>query len=746
MVFIRVLLRSPLGGLKQSIVTNMGCGSSTMRTAPGDDDVTLINREFTSMGGDNSPPPSAPMEPAISFAANLGMYGTCKFKGKEAAKYLKKVGLAENTLDDVTWTKSSDKADKVAKAVLEWAKEHGATMATHLFQPLGSSMTRLGQTGQVHNAMFNFGIKTGQLGYTFDGGSLLKGETDGSSYLNGGMRATHTAGGYTALDPTCPLFIRGDTVYIPTVFVSWEGQALDEKTPLLRSMKALSVAGKRLLGKLGYEVSGIQPNIGLEQEFFLIPREAYYKRPDLQFAGRTVMGRSPPRGQEMCDHYMAPLNQVAMKCMQEIQHEGFMMGIPLNTRHREVAPNQYEMAPYFGIASNQIDENLMVMQLIEEVAAKHGLVGLLHEKPFSGINGSGKHNNFSLGTPEGVNLFNGPQLSKEAGPMAFPVVMAAVVKALDVHGDLMRMAIASPGNDFRLGACEAPPAIISTYLGEQLTKFLTDFKEGKPPEIYAPNKKTIDVGVDGVAPFTVPAEDRNRTSPFPYGGHRFEFRAAGSSQNVSMINTVLCSIIAEAFDEFSDAIEKGEKPQAVASKALEDHWKVIFNGDGYSKEWPIEADKLGVWRIDSGVEAMARITADKNVELFDKLKVMTKQETLARAEVMYVQYTGTVDIEAKCMRDMILQHVVPDATKAGFGDKAGELKGMASKIESELMAIEAEESEYEKAKKARVLRLETMEDVRKVCDEVEGLVPPSMWTLGTYKELLFLDSHQGASA
>ena len=238
-------------------------------------------------------------------------------------------------------------------------------MVTHVFQPLGSGMMRLGQTGQVHNAMFNFNTKTGALDYTFDGGALLQGETDGSSYLNGGMRATHTAGGYTAIDPSCPIFIRGDTVFIPTVFVSWLGQALDEKTPLLKSMQAVSDAGKKLMGQLGWKVTGIQPNIGLEQEFFLIPREAYYKRPDLQMAGRTIMGRSPPRGQELSDHYMAPLNQAALKCMQEIQHEGFMMGIPLNTRHREVAPNQYECAPYFGIASNQIDENLMVMQLIE---------------------------------------------------------------------------------------------------------------------------------------------------------------------------------------------------------------------------------------------------------------------------------------------------------------------------------------------------------------------------------------------
>jgi len=718
----------------------MGCGSSqpanVMPAMPVGSDVKFMD----------SPPPSAPMETNISFAANLGVYGTHKFKGKEAAKYLAKQKLPDTVLDTL-WTRDDALADKVAAAVLEWCRDHGATMYTHVFQPLGSGMMRLGQMGQVHNAMFNFDRKTGAIKYEFDGDILLHGETDGSSYQNGGMRATHTAGGYTALDPTCPMFIRGDTVFIPTVFVSWLGEALDEKTPLLRSMKAVSTEGQRLLKHLGYEVSGVQPNIGLEQEFFLIPREAYYKRPDLQFAGRTIMGKQPPRGQELCDHYMAPLNQVALKCMQEIQHEAFLMGIPLKTRHREVAPNQYEVAPYFGIASNQIDENLVVMQLMEEIPPKHGLVGLLHEKPFLGINGSGKHNNFSLGTPDGVNLFNGPQLTeKSKSADTFPIVMAAVVRAVDMHGDLMRMSIASPGNDFRLGACEAPPAIISTYLGDQLTTFLKEFKEGQTGRMYAPLKKTVDVGVDGVAPFQVPAEDRNRTSPFPYGGHRFEYRAAGSSQNVSMINTVLCTILADSFAAFSDAIEAGQKPVDVAAAALDTHWKCIFNGNGYSEEWPKEAGERGVWRIDSGVEAMARITAEKNIELFNKYKVLSPTETEARAEVMFGHYTGIVEIEAKCMVDMINQYVVPDCKKAGLD--AGTISGLANGAAAVQAAVDGlgDGSEIEKAKKARVLRLELMEDIRKKCDEAEGMVPPGLWTLGTYKELLFLDSHQGATA
>eukprot|EP00965_Chrysotila_dentata_P079718 2629586-Pleurochrysis_carterae.AAC.1 len=321
------------------------------------------------------------------------------------------------------------------------------------------------------------------------------------------------------------MWVRGDTLFVPTIFVSYYGKALDEKTPLLRAMQAVSKAGVRLLKLLGHECKSVFPNIGLEQEFFLIPKSAFKKRPDLQLAGRTVMGCDAPRGQELCDHYMSPLNAAALRCMKEMQHECFKMGIPLKTRHREVAPNQYECAPFFGLATAQIDENLVVMELMEEIADKHNLVCLLAEKPFKGINGSGKHNNFSLGTESGLNLFNGPQLQKVAGNNdAFPVIMAAVVKAVHAHGDLMRMSIVVPGNDFRLGAMEAPPAIVSTYLGESLTTHLEEYKKGNVLS-YEPIKRKVELGVESVAAFTVPAEDRNRTSPFPYGGHRFEFRA-----------------------------------------------------------------------------------------------------------------------------------------------------------------------------------------------------------------------------
>jgi len=381
------------------------------------------------------------------------------FTGAVAEKYLEKAGLPRDTIAKMEWTNDPAVSDKVAAAVLEWAKDNGASVYCHWFQPMGSSGVRHGQSACVQNKMVEF-AKDGTPRWAFDGKMLLRGETDGSSYPNGGLRATHRAGAYLAVDPSSPIFLRGDTIFIPSCMVSFEGYALDEKTPLLRAGDAMSREGVRLLGHLGYKgVQSLQANIGLEQEIFLVPREAYGKRPDLQMTGRTVLGRMPPRGQEMSDHYMSPLSSTtpALACMQEIQDQCFRMGIPLRTRHREVAPNQYEFAPLYGSVTTQIDQNLMVMQIIEEVAASYGLAALLQEKPFQGINGSGKHNNWSIGTDDGTNLLNVGQLAAKAGPDVFPVIMAAIVKAVNENGDLMRLAIATPGNDFRLGACEAPP-------------------------------------------------------------------------------------------------------------------------------------------------------------------------------------------------------------------------------------------------------------------------------------------------
>lgn len=607
---------------------------------------------------------------------------------------------------------------------------------------MGSSGVRHGQTGQVHNMMLQFN-KDNEVVKDFKGKTLVKGETDGSSYPNGGLRGTHQAGGYIAVDTSSPIFLRGDTIFIPSVFVSYYGAALDEKTPLLRANAALDKQGSRLLKLLGLDTSaGVCTNIGLEQEIFLIPREQYYRRPDLQLTGRTVIGKDAPRGQELCDHYMAPLSTstAALACMQEIQDECWRIGIPLKTRHREVAPNQFEFAPLYGTNTTQIDQNLMVMQIIEEVSVKHGLAALLQEKPFNGINGSGKHNNWSVATRDGVNLLDPDSLTKASGnSAAFPVVMAAIIAAVDQHGDLMRAAISSPGNDFRLGACEAPPAIVSSYLGEDMTNFLEAFKNGSDAN-YEPAKKTLDLGTREVVPFQVPAEDRNRTSPFPYGGARFEFRAVGSSQNVSLVNTVLNTITAEKFAEFADKIEAGEDPKKIAIEALNKHWKVIFNGNNYDLDNQQMLTDRGVWRIDSGVEAINHLTSDKNTALFEKMNVLTKAELISRRDILHNHYTGTVEMEALTLVDMLNHHIIPAIKKAGVGPLK-ELEAAVPKLKAELEKIHAVEDSYEKAKMARVLRLETMVDIRDICDDAEEVCPAEYWSLATYKELLFLDSH-----
>ena len=625
---------------------------------------------------------------------------------------------------------------------MDRAIDRGANVYCHWFQPMASSGVRHGLTGQVQNMMLKFN-SDGEVAQDFKGKTLTKGETDGSSFPNGGLRGTHCAGGYLAVDTSSPILCRGDTIFIPSAFVSYYGAALDEKTPLLRSNSALDQHGSRLFNLLGGDAStGVQANIGLEQEMFLIPREEYYRRPDLQLTGRTIMGKNAPRGQEMCDHYMAPLSSstAAMACMQEIQDECWRMGIPLKTRHREVAPNQFEFAPLYGSNTTQIDQNVFVMQIIEEVAPKHGLAALLQEKPFNDVNGSGKHNNWSLATRSGINFLDPDDVKEATGnDDAFPIIMAAIVAAIDENGDLMRAAIACPGNDFRLGACEAPPAIVSTYLGDDMTGYLEKFANGESSE-YKPDKKLLDLGTREVLPFEVPAEDRNRTSPFPYGGARFEFRAVGSSQNVSLVNTVLNTMAAEKFAEFADRIEAGEDAADVAREALKKHWKVIFNGDNYCEENQKMLTETGVWRIDSGVEAIATLTSAKNVALFEKMSVFKEDELVARQDVLHDHYTGTVEMEALTMIDMINQHVIPAVKTSGVGP-LDELAAAVTTIKAAVAEIHSAESSMDKAELARVLRLETMIDIRVTCDAAEEVVPSDNWTLATYKEMLFLDQH-----
>mmetsp|Transcript_6248 Transcript_6248/g.22875 ORF Transcript_6248/g.22875 Transcript_6248/m.22875 type:complete len:615 (+) Transcript_6248:525-2369(+) len=607
---------------------------------------------------------------------------------------------------------------------------------------MASSGVRHGLSAQVHQTMFEFD-KDGKPFFKFEGEQLLQGETDGSSYPNGGMRATHTAGGYLSIDPLSPIFLREDTIFIPAAFVSYNGDALDEKTPLHRATQKMSKEGTRLLKLMGYDVDGVINNIGLEQEIFLVPRHAFYRRPDLQFTGRTITGKQPARGQEMSDHYMAPISRAttAFDCMRQIQSECFKIGIPLKTRHREVAPNQYEFAPLFGNVISQTDQNLMVMQIIEEVASENGLAALLQEKPFSGINGSGKHNNWSIGTVDGVNLLNPKQINTASkNDAVFPVIMAALVSAIDKHGDLMRLSIASPGNDFRLGAMEAPPAVMSTYLGDDMTRYLLDLMKTGKAAAYTPSKKKLAFGAEVISDIEVPSEDRNRTSPFPYGGSRFEFRAAGSSQNVSLVNTVLNTIAAEAFSIVADRIESGEEPLKIAQDLLKQHSKVIFNGDGYDPEWPEKAVEKGIWRIDSGVEAIKKLTDAKNTDLFQKMGVLTPRECEARRTVLLEHYTATVEMEALTLIDIINQHVIPSCKKAEL-NFVKQLEDSVKSLKRSLHEIHISSEASDAAALARILRLDTMIKVREVCDEAESLCPPSLWSLATYSELLFLDTY-----
>eukprot|EP00238_Polyblepharides_amylifera_P006290 CAMPEP_0196579046 /NCGR_PEP_ID=MMETSP1081-20130531/16539_1 /TAXON_ID=36882 /ORGANISM="Pyramimonas amylifera, Strain CCMP720" /LENGTH=767 /DNA_ID=CAMNT_0041898483 /DNA_START=79 /DNA_END=2382 /DNA_ORIENTATION=+ len=675
--------------------------------------------------------------------ASLQGIGENLFTGAVADEYLTKQGLAAGTLKDPSWVKDMAVADKVALAVCEWALDRGATSWCHWFQPMAAAY-RHGQSAQVQMSLLSFDSE-GKPRFNFSGKQLLQSETDGSSYPNGGMRATHTAAAYLTVDPESPIFLRGDAFFIPACFCSFDGKALDEKIPLHRSVQCMSKASVRLFKNLGVTITGMVNNIGLEQELFLVPREAYFRRLDLQMAGRTVMGKLPPRGQEGSDHYMGPINTAgpAMNAMKEIQKECFKIGIPLVTRHREVAPNQYEFAPMFGPVVGQVDQNLMVMQIIEEVAARHGLVALLQEKPFAGINGSGKHNNWSLTTDCGAQLFNPVQLAKKSGNASvFPIVMAAIISGIDKYGDLMRMSIATPGNDFRLGGMEAPPAVISTYLGEDITNYLTRFLGGDDTP-YAPSTALINLGVDILPTLTAPAEDRNRTSPFPFGGSRFEFRAVGSSQNVSLVNTVLNTIVAEEFNLISERIEAGEDAIAVAKETLEAHIQAVFNGDGYGEDWLPEAERRGLAVIPTQPSAIQRFTVQKNVDLFSRNNVFDPTECAARQTVLLDNYTGVVEMEVGCMIDMMNQHVIPSMKAAGFSPTGLE-EGVRALAEG-LSKIHSADSDVAKAEIANTVRLETMEEVRKLCDSAEAIIPEELWTIATYKDLLFLDQHMGAT-
>ena len=690
------------------------------------------------------------------------LYGSLVFNDKVMRNKLPKdmYKALRKTIENGTHLEL-DVANSVAVAMKEWAVENGATHYTHWFQPM------TGFTAEKHDS-FITPVGDGEVIMDFSGKELVKGEPDASSFPSGGLRATFEARGYTAWDPTSPAFIKDGTLYIPTAFCSYSGEALDKKTPLLRSMETLNTEAVKMLKLLGNEtVTSISTTIGPEQEYFLVDKDLYKKRKDLVFCGRTLFGAPAPKGQEMEDHYFGSLKPKVAAYMHDLDVELWKLGIPAKTKHNEVAPAQHELAPIFDTANVAVDHNQLTMEIMKKVADKHGLVCLLHEKPFEGINGSGKHNNWSLITNDGVNLLNPG--STPAQNIQFLVFLMAVIKAVDEYADLMRVSATSAGNDHRLGGNEAPPAIVSIFLGDELTAVLESIENDT---FFGKQKKVqLDIGAHVLPHFVKDTTDRNRTSPFAFTGNKFEFRMLGSAASVANPNVVLNTAVAEALAQFYTELE-GTKPedmeQAVhelIKRAISKHKKVIFNGNGYTDEWVAEAEKRGLYNLPSTPDCLPQLLADKNVELFTKHHVFTKEELTSRYEIKLENYVKTIGIEARTLAEMITKDFLPavstyaaevskNATaKKSFmaaADTASE-EALVEKLSTAYTALTAEVTELktlidtsfaleDTQKCAEAFHdqvLAKMEDIRTVASDIEALIPDSILSYPTYDQLLF---------
>ena len=690
------------------------------------------------------------------------LYGSLVFNDKVMRNKLPKdmYKALRKTIENGTHLEL-DVANSVAVAMKEWAVENGATHYTHWFQPM------TGFTAEKHDS-FITPVGDGEVIMDFSGKELIKGEPDASSFPSGGLRATFEARGYTAWDPTSPAFIKDGTLYIPTAFCSYSGEALDKKTPLLRSMETLNTEAVKMLKLLGNEtVTSISTTIGPEQEYFLVDKDLYKKRKDLVFCGRTLFGAPAPKGQEMEDHYFGSLKPKVAAYMHDLDVELWKLGIPAKTKHNEVAPAQHELAPIFDTANVAVDHNQLTMEIMKKVADKHGLVCLLHEKPFEGINGSGKHNNWSLITNDGVNLLNPG--STPAQNIQFLVFLMAVIKAVDEYADLMRVSATSAGNDHRLGGNEAPPAIVSIFLGDELTAVLESIENDT---FFGKQKKVqLDIGAHVLPHFVKDTTDRNRTSPFAFSGNKFEFRMLGSAASVANPNVVLNTAVAEALAQFYTELE-GTKPedmeQAVhelIKRAIRKHKKVIFNGNGYTDEWVAEAEKRGLYNLPSTPDCLPQLLADKNVELFTKHHVFTKEELTSRYEIKLENYVKTIGIEARTLAEMITKDFLPavstyaaevskNATaKKSFmaaADTASE-EALVEKLSTAYTALTAEVTELktlidtsfaleDTQKCAEAFHdqvLAKMEDIRTVASDIEALIPDSILSYPTYDQLLF---------
>ena len=644
-------------------------------------------------------------------------------------------------------------ADAVATAMKEWALERGATHYTHVFQPL------TGLTAEKHDSFFE-PAGDGTSIAKFRGSELIQGEPDASSFPTGGMRATFEARGYTAWDPTSPAFIldnpNGSLLCIPTGFISWTGEVLDAKIPLLRSMDALSKAAVRALRLLGDdESSRVVTTVGPEQEYFLIDEQYYFDRPDLILAGRTLFGTKPAKGHELDDHYFGAIPERVLACMMETEEELAKLGVPIKTRHNEVAPSQYEIAPMFENSNVASDHQQLLMQVLERVPRKYGLVCLLHEKPFSGVNGSGKHNNWSMGTDTGVNLLDPGDTPAEN--LQFLFFTAAVIQAVNRHQGLLRACVANIGQDHRLGANEAPPAIISIFLGTELENVFENIATGDGDD-RAPGE-LIDLGAEVLPDLPRHGGDRNRTSPFAFTGNKFEFRALGSSMSLAFANTVLNTIAAQAIDELTDKLEaigtddlKAAVEQVVAESYSENR-QVCFGGDNYSKEWEEEAEKRGLKNLRTTPDALPEVVSDSTVEMFERYDVLDKRELEARFEVWVEQYAMQANIEAETAADIARTQIIPAVLRyitlldeADADELEKEARGMFDELVERTMALEAvnmypdgiDAEGLDLAIYARDKQLAKMDDVREVADRLERIVADDLWPLPKYSEMLFI--------
>ncbi len=649
-------------------------------------------------------------------------------------------------------------ANAVANSMKEWAISHGATHYTHWFQPM------TGMTAEKHESFIS-PTKDGRVLMEFSGKELIKGEPDASSFPSGGLRATFEARGYTAWDPTSYAFLKDNTLCIPTAFCSYSGEALDKKTPLLRSMEALSDSAVRLLHLFGKtDVKRVITTAGPEQEYFLVDRELYLKRKDLIHCGRTLLGAKPPKGQELEDHYFGSIRPRVSAYMQDLDRELWKLGILAKTRHNEVAPSQHELASIYETSNLAVDHNQLIMEMMKKIADKHGLACLLHEKPFAGVNGSGKHNNWSIATDTGINL-----LEPGDSPIdnaQFLIFLVAIVKAVDEYQDLLRVSVASAGNDHRLGANEAPPAIVSVYLGEELTAILDSLANGTTYD--GKGRRSMRLGVHVLPSIPKDSTDRNRTSPFAFTGNKFEFRMLGSSFSVSGPNIILNTVVAKELDEISDKLEGAKDFKAALSKIVVDtylaHKRIVFNGNNYSDEWVVEAAKRGLLNLHSTPDALPAFVDPKNAEVFDKYHVFNGNELHSRYDILVENYIKTINIEALTMVEMIRKQVLP-ASSAFSAKLASEALAKKSLDPQLAVAMEKtlvkrfsdlEDSLFAKvedlddtllklknlkgivaAKFCREELLAKMQEARAVSDEIEGLVGQGYWPFPTYGELLF---------